>query len=156
MWAAHTFVNIEQLTIMKLDIPRPPHSPTAELSLPLEVATISSAWRVQPYWGKASSRKQPPCRRHGLSNILKLQAMLYSIYITNEQVKLISFMWEGVDFTLGIRYVALSRCSCWLYIYMGDEGRSPEVGLHIVCPVVNESEWLLFPCGDFLIITLIP
>ena len=43
MWAAQTFVNIAQLTIMKLGIPRPPHSPIAELSLPLEVVTISSA-----------------------------------------------------------------------------------------------------------------
>ena len=79
MWAAQTFVNIAQLTIMKLGIPWPPHSPTAELSLPLEVVTISSAWRVQPYWGQASSRKQYRC--DGLSNILKLQAtFLYSIY----------------------------------------------------------------------------
>ena len=29
-------------------------------------------------------------------------------FITNEQVKLISFIWEGVDFTLGICYVPLS------------------------------------------------
>ena len=43
MWAAQTFVNIAQLTIMKLGISRPPHSPIAELSLPLEVVTISSA-----------------------------------------------------------------------------------------------------------------
>ena len=28
-------------------------------------------------------------------------------FITNEQVKLISFIWEGVNFTLGIRYVPL-------------------------------------------------
>ena len=34
--------------IMKRGIPRPPDSPIAELSLPLEVVTISSAWRVQP------------------------------------------------------------------------------------------------------------
>ena len=34
-----------------------------------------------PYWGQASSRKQSQCGRHGLSNILKLQAtFLYSIY----------------------------------------------------------------------------
>ena len=33
------------------------------------------------HWGQASSRKQSECGRHGLSNILKLQAMfLYSIY----------------------------------------------------------------------------
>ena len=36
MWAAQTFVNIAQLTIMKLGIPQPPHSPTAELWLLLE------------------------------------------------------------------------------------------------------------------------
>ena len=30
---------------------------------------------------------------------------------TNEQVKLISFIWEGVDFTLGIRYAPLN--SAW-------------------------------------------
>ena len=35
MWAAHTFVNIAQLTIMKLGIPQPPHSSLALLSLPL-------------------------------------------------------------------------------------------------------------------------
>ena len=28
-------------------------------------------------------------------------------FITKEQVKLISFIWEGVDFTLGIRYIPL-------------------------------------------------
>ena len=79
MWTAQTFVNIAQLTIMKLGIPRPPHSPIAELPLPLEVET--SACQVQPYWGQASSRKQSRCGRHGLSNILKLQAtFLYSIY----------------------------------------------------------------------------
>ena len=33
------------------------------------------------HWGQASSRKQSRCGRHGLSNILKLQAMsLYSSY----------------------------------------------------------------------------
>ena len=33
------------------------------------------------HWGQASSRKQSQCGTHGLSNILKLQAMfLYSIY----------------------------------------------------------------------------
>ena len=33
------------------------------------------------HWGQASSRKQSECGRHGLSNILKLQAtFLYSIY----------------------------------------------------------------------------
>ena len=63
---------------MKLGIS---HSPIAELSLRFEVVTISSAWRVQPYWGQASSRKQYRCGRHGLSNILKLQAtFLYAIY----------------------------------------------------------------------------
>ena len=30
-------------------------------------------------------------------------------FITNEQVKLISFIWEGVDFTLGIRYAPLNK-----------------------------------------------
>ena len=66
---------------LKLGIPRPPHSPIAELSLLLEVVMISSAWRVHPDWGQASSRKQSWCGRQGLSNILKLQAMfLYSIY----------------------------------------------------------------------------
>ena len=64
MLAAQIFVNIAQLTNMKLEIPRPPHSPIAEPSLPLEVLTISSAWRVQPYWGQASSRKQYRCGRH--------------------------------------------------------------------------------------------
>ena len=38
------------------------------------------------YWGKASSCKQSECGRHGLSNILKLQAM-YSYSIYHEQVK---------------------------------------------------------------------
>ena len=63
------------------------------------VATLS-------YWGQASSRKQSECGRHGLSNILNY---IYKqvLFITNEQVKLISFIWEGVDFTLGIRYVPL-------------------------------------------------
>ena len=37
--------------MMKLGIPQQPHSPIAEL------VTISSAWRVQPYWGQVSSRK---------------------------------------------------------------------------------------------------
>ena len=84
MRASQTFVNIAQLTTREAlwnwgfssD-----HSPIAELSLSLEVVTISSAWKVQPYRGHVSSRKQPWCRRHGLSNILKLQAkFLYSIY----------------------------------------------------------------------------
>ena len=30
-------------------------------------------------------------------------------FITNEQVKLIFFIWEGLDFTLGIRYVPLKH-----------------------------------------------
>ena len=42
MWAAKAFVNIAQLTILKLGIPRPPHTPIAELSLPHEVVTIGS------------------------------------------------------------------------------------------------------------------
>ena len=84
MWAAHTFVNIAQLTrweaLWNWGFPSD-HTPTAELSLPLELVTISSAWRVQPYWGQASSRKQSPWGRHSLSKILKLQAtFLYSIY----------------------------------------------------------------------------
>ena len=66
---------------MKLGISQSPHSPFAELSLPLEVVMISSAWRVQPLLGSRSSCKQSRCGRHGLSNILKLQAtFLYSIY----------------------------------------------------------------------------
>ena len=38
-------------------------------------------------------------------------------FITNEQVKLISFIWEGVDFTLGIRYVPLTNVLPWLILY---------------------------------------
>ena len=45
-----------------------------------------------------------------LSNILELIAMfLYSIY-HQWAGKLISFIWEGVDFTLGIRYIPLTCC----------------------------------------------
>ena len=34
-----------------------------------------------PYWGQVSSGKRSRCERHGLSNILKLQAtFMYSIY----------------------------------------------------------------------------
>ena len=86
---------------MKLGIPQPRHSPIAEMSFPLEVVTISSAWRVQPYWGQASSRKQSRCGRHGLSNILKLQAtFLYSI--SHQRAgKTISFSYERGRFHAG-------------------------------------------------------
>ena len=68
--------------IMKLWIPQPPHSPIAELLLPLEVVTISSAWKLE---SAAPSGYQVRCGRHGLSNILKLQGMfLYSIYHQRE------------------------------------------------------------------------
>ena len=51
-------------------------SPTAKLS----------------HWGQATSRKQPECGRHGLSNILKLYEQRSCIQsITNDQVKLISY-----------------------------------------------------------------
>ena len=63
MQATHTFQNKptdHARGIMKLGIPQPPHYPIG---------------------GQASSRKQYECGRHGLSNILKLQAtFLYSIY----------------------------------------------------------------------------
>ena len=39
--------------IMKLGVSHSPHSPIAELSLPLEVVMISSAWRVQPLLGSS-------------------------------------------------------------------------------------------------------
>ena len=93
--------------MMKLGISQQPHSPIAELSLPPEVVTISSAWRVQPYWGQASLRKQFRCGRHGLSNILKLQAtFLYSIY-HQRAGKTNLFHMRGVDFTLLILDVPL-------------------------------------------------
>ena len=58
MQAAQTFQD-QARDITKLGIPQSPHS----------------------HWGQASSRKQSECGRHGLSNILKLQAtFLYSIY----------------------------------------------------------------------------
>ena len=63
---------------MQLGISQPPHSPIAELSLPLEVVTSALHGECSLYWGQASSRKQSRC---GLSKILKLQAtFLYSIY----------------------------------------------------------------------------
>ena len=95
------------IDIMKLEIPRPPHSPTEKLSLPLEVVRISSAWRVQPYWGQTSSCKQSRCGRHGLSNILKLQAMFLYLIYHQRAGKTNFFHMRWVDFTLGIRYVPL-------------------------------------------------
>ena len=35
------------------------------------------------------------CRKYDLSNILNLQAAFYIQFITNEQVKLAYFIWEG-------------------------------------------------------------
>ena len=92
--------------IMKLS--QRPHSPIAELSLRL-VVTTSSAWRVQLLLGSRSSRTQSRCRRHGLSNILKLQAtFLYSIY-HHRASKTNLFHIQGVDFTILILYVPLSK-----------------------------------------------
>ena len=93
--------------IMNRGISQPPHSPIAELSPPLEVVTISSAWRVQPLLGSRSSRKQSRCGRHGLSNILKLQAtFLYSMY-HQRAARTNLFHMRGVDFTLLILDVPL-------------------------------------------------
>ena len=51
--------------------------------------------RTLSHWGQAiaSSRKQSECGRHGLSNILKATVSSVRLqFITNEQVKLISFI----------------------------------------------------------------
>ena len=94
--------------IMKLGISQRPYSPIAELSLPLEVVMISSAWRVQPLLGSRNSRKQSRCGRHSLSNILKLQAtFLYSIY-HQRAGKTNLFHMRGVDFMHFITAVPLN------------------------------------------------
>ena len=43
----HCTVTDHARGIMKLGISQRPHSPIAELSLPLEVVTISFAWKVR-------------------------------------------------------------------------------------------------------------
>ena len=94
--------------IMKLGISQPPLSPIAVLSFPLEVVTISSAWRVPG--SSEFMYKQSPCGRHGLSNILKLQAMfLYSIYHQRAGKTNLFHMRGGVDFMLLILDVPLKR-----------------------------------------------
>ena len=74
---------------MKLGISQPPHYPIADVLF------------------QYSADVQSRCGRHGLSNILKLQAMFLYSFITNEQIKLISFIWEGVDLMLLILDVPL-------------------------------------------------
>ena len=61
-----------------------------KLGFPYIAATLS-------HWGQASSRKQSKFGMHGLSNILKLYKQRSSIqFITNEQVKLISFIYMRI------------------------------------------------------------
>ena len=92
MQPAQTFVNKptdHARCLTKLGVPQPPHY------------TIGVK-RVRVY-------RQSECGMHGLSNILKLQAtFLYSIFHQRAGKTIISFIWEGVNFTLGIRYVPIN------------------------------------------------
>ena len=79
---------------------RPPGPP------PPRIRTCTGEF--SPYWGQGSSRKQSQCGRHGLSNILKLQAtFLYSIYHQRAPNSQRASMWVcacgGVSRGVGIR-----------------------------------------------------
>ena len=57
------------------------------------------------HWGQASSRKSPNVEGTVFQTFLNYKQRSCIQFIANEQVKLISLIWEEVDFTLGIRYV---------------------------------------------------
>ena len=93
MWAAKTFVNIAQLTIMKLEIPRSPHSPIAR--------DVASAWSGNDQLCLKSAASTGVKRVH--VNSIDVEGTVFQTFqnykqrsciqfITNEQVKLISFI----------------------------------------------------------------
>ena len=142
--------------IMQLGISEPPHSPIAELSLLLEVGTISSAWRVQTVVKRVHV------------NSLNVEGTVFQTFynykqrsciksITNEQVKLISFIWEGVDFTLLILDVplAISVRNVKLVSYFNIPGNL--LSLWDVMSALNNRPLLYSPhtCGPFISMKLL-
>ena len=95
MRAAQTFQNKpadHARGITKLGIPQSPHYPIGVKRVHVNSPNVEDTV-FQTFW----NYKQRSCIQ----------------FITNEQVELTSFKWEGVDFTLGIHYVPLSLGSIW-------------------------------------------
>ena len=86
--------------IRKLGISQPPHSPIAELWLPLEVVTISSAWFGLVYWG-LTPQQQPGSNRGG-----EMMMMMMMMMIDDE----VSFLVEETGVPGGNRRPANGCC----------------------------------------------
>ena len=106
-----------------------PHKPfkTNQLTTRQALRNWGFTSRHTIHWGQASSSKQPECGRHGLSNILKLQAtFLYSSY-HQQAGKTKLFHMRAGDFTLGIRYVPLTNRPHSYILY-----KTPRIEMHLV------------------------
>ena len=90
------YTNLSKQTnwpLTKLGIPQPPHYPIGVKRVHVNSPNVECM-----VFQTFKNYKQRSCIQ----------------FITNEQVKLISFIWEGVDFMLAIRYVPLS-ITAYLY-----------------------------------------
>ena len=96
--------------LTELGVPQPPHYPTGVRRVHVNSLNVEGT-SFQTFL----NYKQRSCLQ----------------FITNEQVKLISLLWEGVDFTLGIRYVPLTP-QHQSGSYQGDEMMIMKSEKHII------------------------
>ena len=71
---------------------------------------IFHAIQSDPRWGQVSSRKQSECGRHGLSNILKLQATFLNSIYHQRAGKNNLFHMRGGRFYAGNTLCAFKKC----------------------------------------------